>query len=103
MAVEWITAVTFDFRTQLHATILATVALDMKAFVHCDDAYRLFHIRIGYDRFTADGTTWRKFLVITTDAVHVVLGGHRNMHTKERRIAYNADETERMKCFAGCA
>jgi len=102
--VQRIAAVTFDLRTQLHAAILASVAVDVEALVHRHHTHRLtVAFGLWHDRLRTDGAARSELIVEARDAVDVVgrVDGERD--AVERCVAHDARETERVEGLARSA
>jgi len=102
--VQRVAAMTFDLRTELHAAILASVAVDVEALVHRHDAHRLaVAFGLGYDWLRTDGATRSELVMEARDAVDVVGRVDGEGDAVERGVAHDARETERMERLARCA
>lgn len=99
MPVQWIAFVTFNFRRQFHPAILASVAVNVVAAIHCNDAQRFFLPLFWYDGSVAHGTAWRELLMKAADAVRGIVRVHRERYSVQASPAGRARETGRMICF----
>lgn len=60
MRLEWIAALTLDLRVQLHAAVLAAVAVHVVAFVHRDHARHFRLVAARSDHLEALCAAWRE-------------------------------------------